>query len=155
MNIIKFAALIMILIIIGGCMTEVDLDKERADLLKTDKEFANKSNEVGPAEAFYLYMDNEAIQLPISGDAVVGKQSIRNRMLKAGEYQLYWTPKKADVSKLADMGWTWGTYIYQAKDEEGEDIKRKGKYLNIWKKQEDGSWKVTVDLGNIEPEETN
>lgn len=155
MNKFIIAVLLIILILIGGCMTEVDLDSERKDLLKTDQEFAKKSNEVGPAEAFYLYMDSEAIQLPIRGDAVVGNQSIRNRMLKAGDYQLYWIPKKAEVSKLADMGWTWGTYIYQAKDEKGKDMKRKGKYLNIWRKQEDGSWKVTVDLGNIEPEEAD
>jgi ketosteroid isomerase-like protein len=150
---LRIAALVIMLIFLGGCMKEVDLEKEKSNLINTDKEFAAKSNEVGPAEAFYRFMDNEGIQLPINGDAVVGNQAIRNRMLKAGEYQLFWIPKKAEVSESADMGWTWGTYIYQAKDEEGNAIKRKGKYLNVWKKQADGSWKVAVDIGNIEPEE--
>jgi ketosteroid isomerase-like protein len=26
-----------------------------------------------------------------------------------------------------------------------------GKYLNVWKKQPDGSWKVLVDIGNEDP----
>lgn len=133
-------------------MTDVDLNKEKTDLFKTDQEFAAKSKEVGTAEAFYLYMDNNGIQLPVNGDAVIGNNAIRDRMLSAGEYQLSWTPKKAEVSKAADMGWTWGTYIYQATDEDGNAIQRKGKYLNVWKKQDDGIWKVVVDIGNIEPE---
>ena len=60
-------------------------------------------------------MDKEGIQLPINGDAVFGNITIRDRMLSAGEYQLLWTPQKAEVSKTADMGWTWGTYIFKAK----------------------------------------
>jgi len=153
MKLINFAVLIMILIVLGGCMAEVDLNKEKTLLFKTDQEFADKSKEVGPAEAFYLYMDNNGIQLPINGDAVIGNNTIRERMLSAGEYQLSWTPKKAEVALAGDMGWTWGTYIYQATDENGNSIQQKGKYLNVWKKQENGSWKVAVDIGNIEPEQ--
>jgi len=152
MKIIRNSLFILLLIILGGCMSDIDMNKEKTDLFNTDMEFAAKSEELGPAEAFYLYMDNDGIQLPVNGDAVFGNISIRDRMLSAGEYQLLWTPKKAEVSKLADMGWTWGTYTFKAKDENGEDIQRKGKYLNVWKKQEDGTWKVAVDIGNIEPE---
>ena len=152
MNYLKIAFLVVMIFLVGGCMNDIDLNKEKNDLFKTDMEFSAKSEEVGPAEAFYLYMDAEGIQLPINGDAVLGNISIRDRMLSAGDYQLIWTPIKAEVSKSADMGWTWGTYTYKAKDENGEEIRRKGKYLNIWKKQEDGKWKVAVDIGNIEPE---
>ena len=152
MQIFRITLLLMLPIILGGCMSEIDLNKEKNDLFKTDMEFSAKSEEVGPAEAFYLFMDTEGIQLPINGDAVFGNISIRDRMLIAGDYQLIWTPQKAEVSKSADMGWTWGTYNYIVKDENGEKNQRKGKYLNIWKKQEDGTWKVAVDIGNIEPE---
>ena len=152
MKLIRFTSLFLILIYFGGCMSNVDLDKERTLLFKTDQEFAEKSKEIGPAEAFYLYMDNDGIQIPVNGEVVIGDESIRNRMLSAGEYQLFWVPKKAEVALAGDMGWTWGTYTYQATDDAGNAIERKGKYLNIWKKQEDGSWKVSVDIGNIEPE---
>ena len=149
---IKNSLFLILIIVFGGCMGEIDLNKEKTDLFNTDMEFAATSEEVGPAEAFYLYMDKEGIQLPINGDAVFGNITIRDRMLSAGEYQLLWTPKKAEVSKSADMGWTWGTYTYKGEDENGEDIQRTGKYLNVWKKQDDGRWKVAVDIGNIQPE---
>jgi len=153
MKIFKNSIFLVLLFLFGGCMSEIDLNKEKTELFNSDMEFAAKSEEVGPAEAFYLYMDNEGIQLPINGNAVFGNITIRDRMLSAGEYQLLWTPKKAEVSKSADMGWTWGTYTFKAKDKNGEDIQRQGKYLNVWKKQDDGTWKVAVDIGNIQPEE--
>jgi ketosteroid isomerase-like protein len=153
MKIIHFTSLFLLLIYLAGCMSNVDLDNERTLLFKTDQEFAEKSKEVGPAEAFYLYMDNDGIQIPVSGDVVIGDEAIRERMLNAGDYQLLWSPKKAEVAIAGDMGWTWGTYTFQANDDEGNTIKRNGKYLNIWRKQEDGSWKVSVDIGNIEPEQ--
>ena len=103
MNNLKIFFLIMILILLGGCMKEVNQKKEKSNLLKTDIDFATKSKEIGPAEAFYLYMDDEGMQLPIHGNPIIGKQSIRERMLSAGDYQLNWTPKNADVSKSADM----------------------------------------------------
>ena len=152
---LKTVFLVVIILLVGGCMNEIDLNEERTDLFNTDMEFAAKSEEFGPAEAFYLYMDNDGIQLTVNGDAVIGSMSIRDRMLSAGEYQLLWTPKKAEVSKSADMGWTWGTYTFKAKDENGANIQRKGKYLNVWKKQIDGTWKVIADIGNIESENLN
>ena len=51
------------------------------------------------------------------------------------------------------MGWTWGKYIMTSTDSEGNPVTRKGKYLNVWKKQNDGLWKVVVDIGNVEPQE--
>jgi ketosteroid isomerase-like protein len=151
MNNFKFAYFVIILAVIGGCMSEIDLEKEKAVLLKTDKEFAEKSKEVGPAEAFHQYLDENGIQLPIQGKAVNGKETIYNRMLSAGDYQLLWAPQQAEVSKSADMGCTWGNYVYKAESEDGTEIQRRGKYLNVWKKQTNGSWKVLVDIGNIEP----
>ena len=68
------------------------------------------------------------------------------------EYQLNWIPQHSEVSVSADMGWTWGKYEFNSKDKSGNTITRKGKYLNVWTKQPDGSWKVKVDMGNVEPE---
>jgi len=49
------------------------------------------------------------------------------------------------------MGWTWGKYVLSFNDEDGVEQKRYGKYLNIWTRQEDGQWKVAVDMGNSSP----
>jgi ketosteroid isomerase-like protein len=67
------------------------------------------------------------------------------------KYTLNWSPKHAEVSNSAELGYTWGTYILTFLDESGNEQKSYGKYLNIWKKQKDGSWKVAVDMGNANP----
>lgn len=70
----------------------------------------------------------------------------------ADNYLLSWQPQKAEVAKSADLGWTWGKYILTSKDENGVEQKSYGKYVNIWQKQIDESWKVIVDIGNSSPE---
>jgi ketosteroid isomerase-like protein len=70
-------------------------------------------------------------------------------------YVLDWSPKYAEVAKSGDMGYTWGTYNLAYKDENGEEQKSYGKYLNVWKKQTDGKWKVAVDMGNDSPDPKN
>jgi hypothetical protein len=46
MNNLKISFLIMILILLGGCMKEVNQEKEKSNLLKTDIDFATKSKEI-------------------------------------------------------------------------------------------------------------
>ena len=83
---------------------------------------------------------------------VVGREQIYQEM-KVGQedYELAWDPQRAEVAGSADMGWTWGKYVLSFNDEDGVEQKRYGKYLNIWTRQEDGQWKVAVDMGNSSP----
>ena len=107
---------------------------------------------MGAAEAFRLYLDVNAMQLPAGSNPRYGLDSIYTIMKQSdGSYQLAWEPQQAEVSLSADMGWSWGrsTLIYS--EEDGIQKKWYGKYLNVWKKQKDGSWKVLVDLGNQSP----
>ena len=37
-------------------------------------------------------------------------------------------------------------------DAEGNRDVTRGRYVTVWRKQADGSWKVALDLGNTEPD---
>ncbi len=65
---------------------------------------------------------------------------------------LTWKPIKADMAASGDLGYTYGTYVYTAKNKEGKLVANHGKYTSIWKKQKDGQWKVVVDMGNSSPD---
>jgi ketosteroid isomerase-like protein len=65
---------------------------------------------------------------------------------------LTWTPIKAEMAASGDLGYTYGTYVYTAKNKEGKVVVNYGKYTSIWKKQKDGRWKVMVDMGNSSPD---
>jgi ketosteroid isomerase-like protein len=143
------ACLALTVLIAIGCQTSIDVERENARLLQTDIEFSKKSVEVGASQAFNMYVADSAIQLPAGGEPVMGRESISSGM--EGHYVLQWEPKKAEVSASGDLGYTWGTYTLTTEDEKGQK-KRYGKYLDVWKKQNDGSWKVLIDIGNQSPE---
>ena len=136
-----------------GCQSGLDQEKEQSRLLQTDIEFSKKSVEVGAAEAFNQYLASDAVELPAQADPITGRDSIHSHMkASGGKYVLQWEPKKAEVSKSGDLGYTWGTYSITSEDEKGQKKTSYGKYLNIWKKQNDGLWKVLIDIGNQSPE---
>jgi len=62
---------------------------------------------------------------------------------------LLWTPLGGGVSASGDLGYTYGTYEFRSRDEDGKLGSTYGKYATIWRKQSDGSWKVVLDMGNV------
>ncbi|MCG2717170.1 MAG: nuclear transport factor 2 family protein [Candidatus Marinimicrobia bacterium] len=82
---------------------------------------------------------------------ITGRDTIYQQMLANNEYILSWEPQNGEVASSGDLGYTWGKYKVTAKNPDGAATCRYGKYLNVWKKQPDGSWKVLVDMGNASP----
>ena len=140
---------------VSSCNIKDDLDTERRRLLSTDRQFAQMSLDRGAAEAFNHFLTEDAMGMSHNQHPVIGRELIYAEM-KVGqeEYELSWEPQRADLAGSEDMGWTWGKYVLSFKDEDGVEQKRYGKYLNIWSRQEDGHWKVAVDMGNSSPTST-
>jgi len=128
------------------------MNTERRHLLNADKQFASMSLEKGAAEAFKHFLTEDAMAMSPDQNPLVGRDEIYTAMRDGQEgQQLEWEPQRAEVSASEDMGWTWGTYVLSFKDDKGLEQKHHGKYLNIWSRQEDGQWKVAVDMGNSSP----
>ena len=129
---------------------QAGLSADQKKLLDTDWEFSRTSVKKGAAAAFYLFLTNNAMQLPEGSLPIYGKKAIFDTMMQ-GDYTLSWTPVKAEVARSGELGWTWGKFVVQVIQKDGSEVTSFGKYLNIWKKQADGSWKVAVDMGNQSP----
>jgi ketosteroid isomerase-like protein len=90
-----------------------------------------------------FYADG-AVVLPPNQAAVTTKDGIRN--LWKGFFDsltdISWKTSRVEMAKSGDMGYLIGTYEMTLKD----GSKDKGKYCEVWKKQADGKWKVTVDM---------
>ncbi len=138
--------------LINSCGNYMNTEKERALLLETDREFARTSIMIGTAEAFHAFLDSDALQLPAGGHPVRCRDNIYFQMkAENSSAVLNWEPQEAEVARSGDLGYTWGTYTYSWVDAESGLQSRYGKYLNIWKKQPDGKWKVLIDMGNTSP----
>jgi ketosteroid isomerase-like protein len=123
---------------------------DNADTLRhLEGEFMKAAADKGSAGYMSYYADN-AVEVP-NGEAIIqGKVNIAKTMgfLDDKNNHLTWTPVGADISSSGDLGYTYGTYEFSSKDKDGKTVVAHGKYTSIWKKQQDGSWKVVLDMGN-------
>lgn len=150
----KTLVLVMAVLALSSHAFAADRKTEEAKLLETDTEFSKASVSNGVAAAFLSYLSDDATLLPAGGQPVTGKDAIREQLAVFAGSELSWKPVKAEVSTAADLGYTWGTYVFKGKDAEGNPRVSYGKYATIWRKQTDGSWKAILDVGNQSPPPT-
>jgi ketosteroid isomerase-like protein len=126
----------------------------RQALMDADRAFAKAFADRG-VEGWVSYFDEKGVQMPGGAEAAWGHDQIEalaRRMFAPPNFtSLSWEPVYAQVAASADLGYTLGTYVAKGTNEDGEELVQRGNYLTVWRKQEDGSWKVAVDTGNPGP----
>jgi ketosteroid isomerase-like protein len=153
MKLTWFAGVLMFLVA-GGFAWKAQSQSQTSGaetLLKLEADFEKTTAERG-FEGFISYFADDAADLPDGGLIVSGKENIRNTEGPwPSDISLTWTPVHADMAASGDLGYTFGNFVFKAKDKDGNPITRYGKYATVWKKQKDGSWKVAMDMGNSSP----
>ena len=139
-----------IIIFTGNNFTDEKDSGSEEELIKTDKEFSERSVKDGIAEAFIAYADDDVILMRDKQFPILGIKELKEyySKIKNGNAQLEWTPVKAEVSSSGELGYTFGNWIYSTKDSKDTVY---GNYVTIWKKQKDGRWKFVLDGGNTTP----
>ena len=126
--------------------TEVDVDAERNALLQADLNFSRASEEKGAAQAFYEFLTPDGICLWDGEPPIHGRDAVKVHLAARPQGFFTWQPSAADVARSGDLGFTWGTAIFQSKVT-GPDEKphiSHSKYVSIWKKQSNSRWRVVL-----------
>jgi ketosteroid isomerase-like protein len=140
---------------VGGATGErIDASAESAKLIEADLAFSRLCEEKGAATAFYEFLTPDAISLPPGEFPIKGREAIRVHLSAGPQGVLTWKPAGAELSRSGDLGYTWGAYEFSIAGADGRPQPSYGKYVTIWKKQPDGSWKVALDTGNASPPPT-
>jgi ketosteroid isomerase-like protein len=87
--------------------------------------------------------------MPPNIPALTTKEAIRGlwqSMLGSQGFSGHWTATRVEVARSGDLASVSGNYEFTEKDAGGAPMTDKGKYLEVWKKQADGSWKCVVDM---------
>jgi uncharacterized protein (TIGR02246 family) len=109
---------------------------------------ASQARNLDKAVSFYA---DDAIILADKGPLVRGKENIRKNWQESFAMPgpgLTFATTDIQVANAADLAWEHGTYDFATADKDGKVTDVKGKYLVVWKKQFDGSWKVVADIDN-------
>jgi len=106
------------------------------------------AKDLDKAVSFYA---DDALILPNKAPAITGNENIRKNwapLLALPGPGLSWQTSSLDVARSGELAYETGTYNFVTTDKKGKPTDNKGKYLVIWKKQSNGSWKVAVDTDN-------
>jgi len=137
-----------------GCAKKVDLETERAEILRIDKEWASVAAEGRDLERIVSFWADDAIVFPPRAPAVVGKDAIRQYVagsLEIPGFSVGWESTQVTVSRSGDFAYAIGKNHFTFNDTEGNPITSYGKSVTVWRKDADGNWKCVIDIWNEEP----
>jgi ketosteroid isomerase-like protein len=119
------------------------------DLLQIDQGYSEMSKAKGKTEAFQQYTSDTFSFLRPGTDRLTTKKEaiiILDQLVD----QLTWEPSTSVVSQSGDLGYTYGEMLHKSAFY-AEDPGERFAYLHIWRKVEDGSWKVALDIAQPLP----
>jgi len=118
-----------------------------------DVDFSNDAAKFGTGVAFGRYAAADAQMFSGPGEFITGPHAISESFGPPTEKNtLVWHPVHGEVAASGDLGFTVGNAVFTGVREDGAKIERFSKYLTVWKKQRDGSWRYVVDGGSSRPE---
>jgi len=139
--------LLLLLSLLTACQTQGTSADETA-LRKLDDEWSKAAGSRDVEKTISYYSD-DAVVMPPNIPTLTGKEPIRTlwkSMLGSPDFSGGWKATKVDVARSGDLAYVSGTYEFNEKDDSGKPMTDKGKYLEVWKKQADGSWKCVADM---------
>jgi len=142
----KTRALLPVLILLGGCVTDAALRKLTLEdeVMDADRAFAADVQQ-RRLEGWVAAFDEHGSQVDEKGAPVTGHDAIRAYMKGAFDdpkFQLSWEPVEASVPEEGKLGFCWGRWTLRSGAQESH-----GHYLDIWKRGADGKWRLYFDVG--------
>lgn len=92
---------------------------------------------------------DDGVQLSGSGKIIKGREQIRERQqaaMQGNDPGVKVTVTTVNVWLDGDTAYETGKYKYEYK-EKGKPGVDEGRYVTVWKRQQDGSWKLSMDMG--------
>jgi ketosteroid isomerase-like protein len=119
-------------------------------LVEAERAFARTSVKQGVHDSFLAFFAEDGVAFQPGPVNIRQAYSQSPAPPGAASLTLNWEPVFADISRAGDLGYTTGPWVLT---DEGPQRRpsRHGFYFSIWRRQEDGSWKVEVDAGTTNP----
>jgi len=127
-----------------------DEDPDAKILTKLDEEWS-KAAAAKDIEKIVSYYADDAVAYPPNEPVATGKAAAKKAwaaILALPDVSISWKTTHAEAAASGDLGFTSGASEVSVKGPDGKPVSQKGKYVCIWGKQKDGSWKAIHDIWN-------
>ncbi|NHJ38395.1 YybH family protein [Candidatus Hodarchaeum mangrovi] len=119
------------------------------EIEKIWKEYAS-SVKKGDLDRWIKLWIDDGIQMPPNAPLNIGKEKISAFFKSMKEISPSdMVINSEEVREAGDWGFSRGNYWLETAPKEGEITKLEGKFLTIFEKQDDGSWKIARDIFNF------
>ncbi len=121
------------------------------EVLDADHAFDTATSKDG-LDGWLSFFAPDGIMMPAGQPMIVGETAIHEFVSKAFAapgFSMRWEP--VDAAACGDLGYTYGVSKSSRTGPDGAPKISYGKYVTIWRKQRDRTWKVVLDIGNASP----
>jgi uncharacterized protein (TIGR02246 family) len=152
---ISWLVVLTLLLLSAACQTQKvagTATAEEATLRNLDAEWS-KAAGAKDIDKTVSYYSDDALVMPSNSPVLQGKAAARamwQSMFNMPGFGGGWKATKVEVAQSGDLAYVTGTYEINETDASGKPKTDKGKYLEVWKKQADGSWKCVADMFNTD-----
>ncbi len=123
-------------------------------LLQRDREWSDLASQGKDVERILSFWTDDAKVYPVGLPVIEGKQAIREFVtgsLSIPGFRISWEPGDAVVSPSGDMGYTTGRNHVTMPDANGALRTEDGRYVTVWRREPDGTWRCVIDIWNGGP----
>lgn len=146
----KFVLLLLFALILGACNSSESPAEVEAAVNAAYQEYA-ASLGAGDADRWIALWTEDGVQMPPGAPANIGKETIASGLRGAMEFISFSDMQisNEEVQVAGEWAYARGTYTVTYLPKDGSDpILIDGKYMSIFQKQADGSWKLHRDIFN-------
>lgn len=126
----------------GPAEDVVDRGLAVASLVEAERSFSRASEGRGLREAFLAFLSRDAV---VFRPAPVAGRPVYEKMAAGDPAVLTWEPEVAEVAASGELGYTSGPYVLRPA--RGAEPTAFGRYVSVWGREPDGTWKVLIDAG--------
>jgi ketosteroid isomerase-like protein len=119
---------------------------------KADADWAAAAGAASVSNWMSFYSADAIVRLP-NERLASGQEPIRqsvSRFLALTHLSAAWRPIDASVARSGDLAFLVDSYELRFEDSRGAPVSDRGRRLEIWRKQVDGSWKCIIDNWSLD-----
>ncbi len=143
------AVLLALAVACGGAENGADADAARAEIERMGHQWEEAANTAQVERLLDVYAP-DAVILPPGGPLIEGSQTIRELFRQEFERfdtKIAFTTQAIEVD--GDLAYRRGRYVWRGTPRgSAEAFETTNKFLEVWERQSDGSWKIAVDMWN-------